>query len=86
MFEPLNRLARGFLRKASFQTDVYITNNFINTINKKRLNLKLNLFVMHRFSLKELLCVKSPLQGDLGVQTRVFFPKKIKKNFCYTEY
>ena len=41
--------------------------------------------MIYGFSLKEYLCVKVPLQGDLGVQTRVFFSKqKFKETLVYT--
>ena len=77
MFEPLNPLERGLYAKTFFQTKTVYHKQFYQYNQQKRLNLKLNLFVMHYFSLKELLCVKSPFQGDLGIQTRVFFKIKI---------
>ena len=63
MFEPLNPFTKGtFTQRHPFRLKWYITNNFIHTISKKRLNLKLNLFVMHGFSLKKL---KNDLHGKI---------------------
>ena len=74
-----------FTQRSSFRLKRCITNKFSFKFNLFLLIVWIKLFVIYHFGLKECLCVKVPLQGDLGVQTRIFFSKQnLNKTFLHS--